>query len=130
MELVKATFDSQIEEMKNNQKKEYHFFIENLYNELKTKEEDSITSEEIQEIIIKVINKFKEYSNKNKINISSVINDLMNSIKTKINVKQEEMKNIVMSPQTDSALSSPLELIPPKESEKEKLNSPVSKVLL
>jgi len=127
MELVKATFDSQIEEMKNNQKKEYHFFIENLYNELKTKEEDSITSEEIQEIIIKVINKFKEYSNKNKINISSVINDLMNSIKTKINVKQKEMKNIVMSPQTDSALSSPLELIPPKESEKEKLNSPVSK---
>jgi len=126
MELVKATYDSQIEEIKNIQKKEYHYFIENLYNELKTKETDDITFEEIQEIIVKVINNFKEYSNKNNINPSPVISNLMNSIKAKGNIKQKNDNDVVMSPQTYSNINSPLEQTP-KESEKEKLNSPVAK---
>jgi len=126
MELVKATYDSQIEEIKNIQKKEYHFFIENLYNELKTKETDNIAFEEIQEIILKVINSYKEYSNKNNINPSPVINDLMSSIKAKGNINQKDNNDVVMSPQTYSNINSPLEPTP-KDSEKEKLSSPVTK---
>lgn len=89
MELIKATYDSQIEELKNIQKKEYHFFIENLYNELKYKENIN-TYEEIQEIIKVVINKFKEYSTKNKTKISSALDNIINSFKDKLKIDAKD----------------------------------------
>ncbi|ORX65392.1 hypothetical protein BCR32DRAFT_297742 [Anaeromyces robustus] len=104
MELIKATFDSQIEEIKNIQKKEYHFFIENLYNKLKNR--DNIeSSDEIENIILSIINDLNNYISKNNTKITPVLNDLIIKIRTKLKL---DSNNGNTSSQYNSNLNSPI----------------------
>jgi len=105
MELIKATYDSQIEELKNIQKKEYKFVIENLYNKIKSRE-DINTIEEIQEIIKSVVNEFKDYSNKNNIKMTPVLENLVKSLKSKLKIEAKD--DTIISPKITSNIENPI----------------------
>jgi len=109
MELIKATFDSQIEEIKNIQKKEYHFFIENLYDKLK-KRDNVESSNEISGIVLSVINDLNNYINKNNSKITPALNDLMIKIRTKAKLKScNNNDNGDISSQNNSNNNTPID---------------------
>jgi len=123
MELIKATYDSQIEELKNIQKKEYKFVIENLYNKIKSRE-DINTIEEIQEIIKSVVNEFKDYSNKNNIKMTPVLENLVKSLKSKLKIEAKD--DTIISPKITSNIENPISPI----DNNNKLISPSKVVIL
>ncbi|KAL6636433.1 hypothetical protein U3516DRAFT_774260 [Neocallimastix sp. 'constans'] len=106
MELVKANYDSRIEELKNIQKKEYKFFIENLYNKLKLREDIS-SFEEVQGLIRSVINEYKVYLTKSNIEISSVLDNLCSSFKgeLKIETKNDTEKNPIETSNVENSIN-------------------------